>query len=131
MPKMPDADKKTPARNARPGRGFRKTRSPAPASINELLAGRPGLAALAARLPAQRAWTEWLRAALPPDLAAHVVNVVPKTVSARTGAQELVVLADSSAWCARLRYALAGLEPSIGARNAAVQRTRVRVSPGG
>jgi len=37
-------------------------------------------------------------------------------------------MADSPAWCARLRYALAGLETQILNRDAAVQRTRVRVS---
>jgi hypothetical protein len=41
-----------------------------------------------------------------------------------------VVMADSPAWCARLRYALAGLQVEIVNRNAAVQRTRVRVSMG-
>ena len=65
----------------------------------------------------------WLQSVLPPDLGTHIVNVVPK-------GPELVVLADSPAWCERLRYALAALEAQITARDEAVRRTRVRVAMG-
>jgi Dna[CI] antecedent, DciA len=117
MPKKPTADKKTRARNVLPKAAFRK----APTSINDLLLRRSAFQQLAARIPEQKSWSDWLRALVPAELAAHIVNVIPK------GA-ELVVLADSAAWSARLRYALAALEPQITARDAAVQRTRVRVS---
>jgi Dna[CI] antecedent, DciA len=119
MPKKPSADKKTRARNRLPNSGFRK----APASINDLLRRRAALTTLVARVPEQQAWAAWLRSVLPPELAGHIVNVVPKE-------RELVVLADSSAWCARLRYALAALETEIRSRDAAMQQTRVRVSIG-
>ena len=92
-----------------------------PSSINDLLLRRPAFRELAARIPEQQSWSEWLRVIVPPELAPHIVNVVPK-------GPELVVLADSPAWCARLRYAVAALEPQITARDAAVQHTRVRVS---
>jgi hypothetical protein len=117
MPKKPTPDKKTRARIRQPKAGFRK----APVSINDLLARRPILTALAARAPAQKAWVLWFQAVLPPELGTHIVNVVPK-------GPELVVLADSPAWCERLRYALAAIEAQITARDAAVQRTRVRVA---
>jgi hypothetical protein len=119
MPKKPTPDKKTRARILHRNAGFRK----APASINDLLTRRPALTALAARLPAQQAWVRWFQSVLPEELGIHVINVVPK------GA-ELVVLADSPAWCERLRYALAALEAQIAAHDGAVQRTRVRVAMG-
>jgi hypothetical protein len=117
MPKKPPADKKTQARNNPSKAAFRKM----PSSINDLLLRRPAFRELAARIPEQQSWSEWLRGIVPPELAPHIVNVVPK-------GPELVVLADSPAWCARLRYAVAALEPQITARDAAVRHTRVRVS---
>jgi|SRR5471032_2641965 hypothetical protein len=123
MHKKRGADKKTRARNPAAKAGFRKT----PSSINDLLLRRPAFRELAARIPEQQSWSEWLRSVLPAELAPHLVNVVPKAAGA-PGTLELVVMADSPAWCARLRYALAGLQPQIVERNAAVQRTRVRVS---
>jgi hypothetical protein len=117
MPKKPTPDKKTRARFLQSKAGFGK----ATASISDLLARRPALTALAARLPEQKAWMLWFQSALPPELALHIVNVVPK-------GPELLVLADSPAWCERLRYALAALEAEIAARDGAVHRTRVRVA---
>jgi len=119
MPKKPSAHKKT-----RPRIGQRKAAfGKAPTSVNDLISRRPALTALAARVPAQKAWVAWFQAVLPAELGTHIVNVVPK-------GPELTVLADSPAWGERLRYALAALEPKITARDGAVQRTRVRVSAG-
>jgi hypothetical protein len=123
MHKKRGADKKTRTRKTGANAGFRKT----PSSINDLLLRRPVFRDLAARIPEQQSWSEWLRSQLPADLAPHIVNVVPKAAGA-SGTLELVVMADSPAWCARLRYAVAGLEAQIGQRDAAVRRTRVRVS---
>jgi hypothetical protein len=125
MPKKPDRDKKSPARIRRGKTAFRQ----APASVNDLLQRRPALTGLASRIPAQRVWTEWLRQQVTAPLGAHLVNVVPKPLDAAGHNIELVVLADSPAWCARLRYALAALETQIRVHDAAVQRIRVRVSP--
>lgn len=69
-----------------------------------------------------------MREQLPAELAPHVVNVIPKPLRPASRQIELVVLADSPAWSARLRYALAALQNEICAHDAAVQRTRVRVS---
>jgi hypothetical protein len=90
---------------------------------------RPVLTGLASRIPGQRAWSEWLRQQLPPMLGAHLVNVVPKALDPAGHNVELVVFADSAGWSARLRYALAALETEIRTHDAAVRRTRVRVSP--
>jgi hypothetical protein len=76
-------------------------------------------------MPEQQAWGEWLRARLPAELAPHLLSAVPK---GSVGApRELVLLADSGAWCARLRYALEPLEAQIRARDAAIARISVRV----
>ncbi|HEY2417385.1 MAG TPA: hypothetical protein VGH84_05655 [Steroidobacteraceae bacterium] len=123
MHKKRGADKKTRARNIPAKAGFRKT----PSSVNDLLLRRATFRELATRIPEQQSWAEWLRSQLPAELASHVVNVVPKTTAA-SAAVELVVMADSPGWCARLRYAVAGLTAQIRERDAAVQQTRVRVS---
>jgi len=117
MPKKPTPDKKTRARIRPTKAGFRK----APASINDLLARRPILTALAAGGAAQKAWVLWFQSVLPSQLGTHIVNGVPK-------GPELTVLADSPVGCERLRYALAALDTQIAARDGAVQRTRVRVA---
>ena len=126
MPKIPSPDKKIPTRIRRAKRVFRQ----APASVSDLLQRRPTLTGIASRIPEQRSWCEWLRQQLPAELAVHLVNVVPKEIAGAPTAIELVVLADSPAWSARLRYALAALQEQICARDGAVQRTRVRVSMG-
>jgi hypothetical protein len=123
MHKKRGADKKTSARIGSSKPGFRKT----PTSINELLVRRAVFRELSAKIPLQQSWSEWLRSLVSAELAAHIVNVVPKA-GGRPGTLELVVLADSPVWCARLRYAVAGLEPQISSRDAAVRRTRVRVA---
>jgi hypothetical protein len=73
-------------------------------------------------LLAQQSWTTWLRESLPPELGEHIVHAVPKE-------RELVVFADTPAWCARLRYAVAGIEEPIRQRDPAIVRTYVRVQP--
>jgi hypothetical protein len=118
------ADKKTGARIRRKsGRmglpnGLRKAENPK--SINEILFNRSGLRRLVDSIPAQQSWAEWLRAALVDELAGHIVSAVPKDA-------ELVVFADSPAWGARLRYALAAMQSDIAARDPAISRTTVRV----
>ena len=85
---------------------------------------------LATQSGAQQDWCDWLRRTLPEELAGHVVNVVPKALAGSAGGIELVVLADSAAWGARLRFALSALGTDIATRDAAVRHTRVRVAPG-
>ena len=91
-----------------------------PKSINELLVNQPGLRRISASIPVQQSWLEWLRAAVASELAGHIVSAVPKEA-------ELVVFADSPAWGARLRYALAAMQSDIAARDSAISHTTVRV----
>jgi hypothetical protein len=69
-------------------------------------------------------WVEWLRSVLPEELRAAVVNAVPR-------GPELVVLAVSAAWSARLRYALAALAPQLTVRAPDIVNVTVRVAPAG
>jgi hypothetical protein len=127
MHKKPPRDKKSGARNARAV----ATRSNKILQINDLLSKRPLLARLAAAIPAQQSWLEWLRAAVPAELAVHIVNVVPRNGTGAANLRELVIFADSAAWGMRLRYALAAIEADIRTRDAAVARWLVRIAPGG
>jgi hypothetical protein len=124
MPNMPPRDKKTGARNRKPGNAggtdLRARRVGKPKSINELMSARPILRNIAEKLPLQQSWADWLRAVVPPELAPHLVSAVPKP-------GELVVFADSPAWGVRLRYALSALGPQISSRDATILRTRVRI----
>lgn len=72
----------------------------------------------------QQGWLDWLRAALPDELRAAVINVVRK-------GDELTVLAASAAWSARLRFTVAALAPAIQARAPEVISVKVRVAPSG
>jgi Dna[CI] antecedent, DciA len=124
MHKKSLADKKTGARNRRKSRrmglpnGLREAENPK--SINEILFNRSGLRRLVDSIPAQQSWAEWLRAALAEELAGHIVSALPKDA-------ELVVFADSPAWGARLRYALAAMQSDIAARDSTISHTTVRV----
>jgi hypothetical protein len=81
---------------------------------------RPKLSQFNEIAAAQRSWAEWLCARLAPELSDHIVSVV-------AGSGELVVFADSAAWCTRVRYALAALENEIRAKDPSLQRARARV----
>jgi hypothetical protein len=124
MHKKSVPDKKTGARNRRPASNSTPRsvlrRHKKPRTINELLAIKPGLRRIAASIPGQQSWADWLRGALAADLAGHIVSAVPKNA-------ELVVFADTAAWAMRLRYALAAMQSDIVARDSAISRTTVRV----
>jgi hypothetical protein len=126
MHKKPPPDKKSGARIARAA----ATRSDKTLQINDLLSKRPTLARLTAAIPAQQSWLEWLRAQLPPELAPHLVHVVPRSAAGAAQGTELVIFADSAAWGTRLRYALATLEAPLRERDATVAGWLVRIAPG-
>jgi len=69
-------------------------------------------------------WLDWLRAALPGELRASVVSVVPR-------GGELTVLAASASWGTRLRFALAALAPQLDARSGRAVTVKIRVAPSG
>lgn len=70
-------------------------------------------------------WLDWMRSGLPAELAPHVVRVLLKAGGGSR--RELVVFADSPAWCARLRYALLALAERIRARDPAIAHLSARV----
>jgi hypothetical protein len=120
MPKKFRGDKKTRT----------QTRAAAPAlhkpvaAIGDLLARRPLLRALGAAQAPQTEWRQWLQQTLPPELAAHLVQVVLKP-------GQLIAYADGAVWSNRLRYALAAIAGDIAARDHSIRRTTVRVAPSG
>ena len=73
-------------------------------------------------LGAQRQWLAWLAEALPAELRGQLVQAVQK-------GPELTVLAATAAWSARLRFALAELEPLVRARQPDIVKITVRVAP--
>ncbi len=81
---------------------------------------RAGLRRIAATIPVQQSWVDWLRGMVAIELAGHIVNAVPNN-------GQLVVFADSAAWGTRLRYALAGMQADIALRDATISRASVRV----
>jgi hypothetical protein len=99
-----------------------------PLSVNTLLSRvsqsltRSTLGRVAEQRQTQRDWRAWLKNSLSSELDAHVTGVVA------SGAN-LTVFADSSAWSARLRFAVAEFEAEIRAQNAEIQKVVVKVMP--
>jgi hypothetical protein len=126
MPKKSSQDKNIGSQNrfssaAKARRTYSGT-APAARPIHELLARGRGVGRVARDLARQQSWTDWLRAAVSPQLAPHIVQVVAKE-------RELIVFADTSAWGVRLRYALASLQELVRQRDPAITITRLRVQP--
>jgi hypothetical protein len=93
-------------------------------SVKSLLArSSPVLTSIADQAARQLGWRKWLDERLPAALLRRVTGVVE-----RDG--ELVLFAESAGWGARLRYALAELEPELRRTHATVERVAVRVLPG-
>jgi hypothetical protein len=92
-------------------------------SVKDLL-GRalPGLTRVTDQAARANFWNQWLSAHLAPELRARVSGVVE-----RNG--ELVIFAESAAWCARLRYTLLELERDIRSAAPAITAVAVRVLP--
>ena len=121
MPNKPQSDKPT---RSRFGRSNPRTRRRAVDSVKELLK-RPGvspLARLTDQAARQAAWRRWLEARLPSQAALRLSGVVERD-------DTLVVFTDSSAWSARLRYALAEIEAELRSAHPGIRRVSVRVLP--
>ena len=67
-------------------------------------------------------WNQWLSSRLSAEMRTRISGVVE-----RDG--ELVIFAESAAWCARLRYALIDLETDIRTAAPAITAVAVRVMP--
>jgi predicted nucleic acid-binding Zn ribbon protein len=95
MPKRPIRDKQT----VRTG--------PAPRTVGDLISARlPALAQRARSTPEASEWHVTVTKALGPQLA-NKVNGVTLTNG------KITVLAESSAWASRIRFALADIEPAL------------------
>jgi hypothetical protein len=96
---------------------------PAAHSVKELLGGRVGaLRQVTEQVRKQQTLHTWLASQLPAILAEKVSGV-----SERDGV--LTVFAPSSAWSARLRFALADLEDLLQREHPQVRAVNVRVLP--
>ena len=95
-------------------------------SVKSLLsrASHSALARVAEQRQSQNDWGKWVGSKLPADLRARVRGVVER-------AGNLVIFAESPAWSARLRFAVADLEREIRAENAAIRTVAVKVMPRG
>ena len=111
MPKSPSRDKQ------RIRQGF------SPRSVGDLISAR--LPTLAQRAPATAETSEWhvaVMKALGPELANKV-----NRCSLDSG--RLTVVAESSAWAARMRFVLAEIEPSLSTLVPGFRELKVRVRP--
>jgi len=94
-------------------------------SVKELLGGvLPTLTRVTEQAKNQHFYSAWIASRLPAELASHVC-----AVHEREGT--LVVFAKSAAWSARLRYALAELEPALLAEDRRLTGIELRVLPQG
>jgi predicted nucleic acid-binding Zn ribbon protein len=94
-------------------------------SVKDLLAKlTPTLTRVTDQAARQTFWRRWLGAHLPAEMAEKLTGVVE-----REGV--LVIFAESSAWSARLRYAVQEIEAQIRASSPGVTEVSVRVLPRG
>ena len=95
-----------------------------PQSVKALLSrsSQSALSDVARHRQSQKDWREWLGSKLPAALAARITGVVERD-------ENLVIFAESAAWSARLRYAIAELDADIRRENPAIRTVSVRVMP--
>jgi predicted nucleic acid-binding Zn ribbon protein len=94
-------------------------------SVKDLLAKlTPTLTRVTDQAARQTFWRRWLDAHLPAEIAGKLTGVVE-----REGV--LVIFAESSAWSARLRYAIQEIDAQIRACVPGITEVSVRVLPRG
>ena len=92
-------------------------------SVKELLAGRlPGLSRVTNQAARQNFWGKWLSERLPAELRPRISGITERDAT-------LVIFAETSAWSARLRFAVVELEPAIRAADPQLANIEVRVLP--
>jgi hypothetical protein len=93
-------------------------------SVKALLkhGGGVALARVSQQAAQQMEWRKWLESQLPSEAAAHVSGVVER-------GDTLVVFTESAAWSARVRYAVAEIEPLIKKKRQEIRQVVVRVMP--
>jgi hypothetical protein len=124
MPKNPPQDKKTMSKKgSSPAyRRVRVTRRAPVQSVARIMKEQGWMQGLQQVRGQQQEWLQWFRAALPHELSGSIVNVVRK-------GEELTLLASSSGWSARLRFALDPLMEKLKERAPDIVKVRVRVTP--
>ncbi len=80
--------------------------------------------ALREREDLRQSWLEWLRATLPQELGAAVVDAVAR-------GPVLTLHVASASWAARLRFSLPALTSQAQQRSPGIATLRVRVAPTG
>jgi len=94
-----------------------------PVTAGDLISARlPALAQRARLAPEESVWQVAVMKALGPDLANKVNRCT-------LDSGKLTVVAESSAWAARMRFALAEAEPTIAAVTPGYREVLVRVRP--
>jgi hypothetical protein len=92
-----------------------------PINVKELIQKAPLLKKEAAQFfDTERQWLDFLATQLPGALSARIAGIGCRP-------PELTIYAESAAWSARLRYALAEFEAEIRARNPTIETIVVRV----
>lgn len=94
-----------------------------PINVKDLIQKTPLLKKEAAQFfDTERQWRDFLDARLPEGLSVRIAGVGSRP-------PELTIYAESAAWSARLRYALAELDAAIREHDPAIQTVVVKVKP--
>ena len=126
MPKNPPQDKKTigEKRSSPAYRRPRLARRAPVQTVARIMKEQGWLQGLQQVRGQQQEWLEWFREALPEELRGSLVNVVRK-------GEQITLLAASSVWSARLRFAVDALMPKLKQRAPDIVKVQVRVTPAG
>jgi predicted nucleic acid-binding Zn ribbon protein len=93
-------------------------------SVKTLLSrsSHSALGRVAEHRQSQSDWRKWLGSKLPAELGTRMTGVVERDGN-------LVIFAESAAWSARLRFAIAELDAEIRSENPAIRGVAVKVLP--
>ncbi len=121
MPARGRRDKKSGSQNRNPAGRIPGRPGGAPRSVAELLT-RGRAAALVTQRPQVSDWKDFILQRLAPDLGPRVTSVELRRTA-------LVVLTESAAWAARLRFALGEASAEVRRLKPEVTQVEVRVAP--
>ena len=122
MPKQVKSNKR--GRSRLGGRAARKSHKADSVKAHLLGPSHSMLGRVGAQTLRHDNWLRWLQTRLPQELSRRVSGVVEREGT-------LVIFTESAAWSARMRYAVAEIEPQIRSTHPDIIQIRVRVLPGG
>ena len=96
-----------------------------PLSLRKLMTRGTALGRLVRRAAEVSSLTDRVRGSLPAKLRPHLVSVVVESPG------RAVIIADSAAWAARLRYFETAIETVLEPEAAKIEEIRIRVAPRG